>query len=84
MSLIIDGEWISDQNKLMEVARDHFKNLFSKDAMLSNSSNIQSSFSSPFTFDQDRAVLDRSIQDNEILFALKKMKPLKAPGSDGI
>lgn len=43
-----------------------------------------SSFISLSISAQDRVRLERPIQDVEILAALNKMKPLKAPGPDGI
>lgn len=78
------GEWVFEEEDIMNVVRKGFQDLFSssKDSSLwqiSPPSQWQARLS-----EADCTVLNQVVTDEEIVMALRSMKPYKAPGPDGL
>lgn len=76
------GQWISNEDELKAHAIDFFANLYTADAISFNSNFTPNDFP---CIDSDRMnIMERHVDDDEINDTIFSMKPLRAPGIDGL
>ncbi|XP_028761232.1 uncharacterized protein LOC114719845 [Neltuma alba] len=76
------GNWISNQHTLRQMAHDFFKNLYSRDPCVTTVNEWPEDF--PHLSSLQLSQLQRGISDSEIKSAIFEMGKFKAPGPDGI
>ncbi|XP_050207419.1 uncharacterized protein LOC126656837 [Mercurialis annua] len=77
-----NGVYIDDQSKLQQMAMDYYKSLFKADIVNNGTDLISGAF--PSLNSDVLEKLSKSVSDEDIKQALWDMKPLKAPGPDGL
>ena len=76
------GQWISDEDELRLMLLIFFTNLYTVDTNSIESYFIPNDFS---YLDTDRYhIMEKSVDDEKIRDIIFSMKPLKAPGIDGL
>lgn len=76
-----NGEWIEQEEKLSDLAREFYKNLYKAEQCLPiEDTNLHF----PSLNHSDRRSLNRMVSEPEVKAALFQMGGLKAPGSDGL
>lgn len=84
-TLLVNNVWVSDEDSLKRNVREFFINMFNVDSSYANLvGNEGHSTMCGALSDRDRDFLSLPLTEIEIKKAIFQMKPLKAPGPDGL
>ena len=78
------GNWLTDDTEVKEHIRNGFMNLYTTDLSWSTKSSVVSNFSCCFFSDEIRDRIGSEVTMEEIRASLWALKPVKAPGPDGL
>lgn len=78
------GEWLYDEEKIMDHIQQGFSKLYSSEMCMARMDSPIANFSCCFLSEEEGGWMGRVVDEEEIKAVLWSLKPIKAPGPDGL